>query len=123
MNAAVPIKTNLNLRLEHELQTAMRRQREARPQFRSIAHGTARHCSSSFAATATRVAREAPAVLVLEGIGVACVVGARAPERFESGVRLAPVIFLGEPIPRTLPDALNATQPEPLTVSMFFIRP
>jgi hypothetical protein len=46
-----------------------------------------------------------------------------APERFESGVRLAPVIFFGEP---NLVDATgcpNATQPEPCTVSAFFLRP
>jgi len=113
MNAAVPIETNLNLRLEHELQTAMRRQHGARPQFRSIAHGTALRCFSSFAAAATRVAREVPAALVLKGIDLACVVGALAPEQFKSGVRLAPVIFLGEPIPAdsastsVLPDALT----------------
>jgi hypothetical protein len=39
MNAAVPIIWDLNLRLEHKLQTAMRRQRVARPQFRSFAYG------------------------------------------------------------------------------------
>jgi hypothetical protein len=41
----------------------------------------------------------------------------------ESAVRLAPVIILGETIPADVPDALNATQPEPLTVSVLFIRP
>jgi hypothetical protein len=40
-----------------------------------------------------------------------------APERFESGVRLAPVIFLGEPILADLTGGPNATQPEPFTVS------
>jgi hypothetical protein len=70
MNAAVPIEANLDLRLEHELQTAMRRQRGARPQFRSSAHGMARACSSSLTAAGTRIAREVPAVLILEGVGV-----------------------------------------------------
>jgi len=47
MNAAFRSCWDLNLRLEHELQTAMRRQRGTQPQFRSIASGTARHCLSS----------------------------------------------------------------------------
>jgi hypothetical protein len=61
-----------DLRLEHELQT--------------VAGSSARRCRDFFAysrhqrdtvpaalfATGTRVAREAPAVLFLEGIGVAC---------------------------------------------------
>jgi hypothetical protein len=34
MNAAEPDELNLDLRLEHELQTAMIRQRRARPRFR-----------------------------------------------------------------------------------------
>ena len=46
MNAAVPSESNLNLRLEHQFQTAMTRQRWARPQFRSSAHGMAQHRSS-----------------------------------------------------------------------------
>ena len=48
------------------------------------------------------------------------------PERFESHIRLAPVIFLGEPIPAdniAFAGCPNATQPEPVTVSMLFIRP
>ena len=118
MNAAVLIRSNLNLRLEHGLQTAMGRQRQTRPQFRSNAYGMARHGRSSSFAADTRVARGFRSVFVLKGIGVACIVGARcfgtlAPERFESGVRLAPVIFLGEPIlaedtsNKRLPDALT----------------
>jgi len=135
MNAAVLLEANLDLRLEHELQTAMRRQRMARPQFRSIAHGMARDCSSSFAAAGTRVAHEVPAVLISEGVGVALRRRRRpvrwrddskellAPERFESGVRLAPVIFLGEPNPADATGCPNATQPEPFTVSVLFLRP
>ncbi len=46
-----------------------------------------------------------------------------APERFESGVRLAPVIFLGEPSPADVTGCPNATQPEPFTVSILFLRP
>jgi hypothetical protein len=51
-----------------------------------------------------------------------------APEGFLSGVRLAPVIILWEAIAadeklNDLPDALTRTQPGPLTVSTFFIRP
>jgi len=61
MNAAVHIRTNLNLRLEHELQTAMRRRRGAQPQFRSSPDGLARHGRSSIFAADTRVAREGPA--------------------------------------------------------------
>jgi hypothetical protein len=39
MNAAGPSVSNLDLRLEHEFQTVMARQRSALPQFLSIAHG------------------------------------------------------------------------------------
>ena len=45
------------------------------------------------------------------------------PERFESAVRLAPVIFFGEPNLVDVTGCPNATQPESVTVSMFFIRP
>jgi len=56
----------------------MRRQRVARPQFRSFADGLARNCRGSSVAADTRVAHEVPAVLLLKGIGVACaVVGAK----------------------------------------------
>ena len=65
MNAAVTIRSDLDLRLEHELQTAMRRQRLARPQFRP-ADGLARHGSKSLVALGRGVAHEAPAVLVLK---------------------------------------------------------
>jgi hypothetical protein len=41
----------------------------------------------------------------------------------ESRVRLAPVIILRETIAADVPDALNATQPEPFTVGVLFIRP
>jgi hypothetical protein len=41
----------------------------------------------------------------------------------ESRVRLAPVIIFRETIAADVPDAPNATQPEPFTVGMFFIRP
>ena len=46
-----------------------------------------------------------------------------APERFESGVRLAPVIFFGEPNLVDVTGCPNATQPEPFTVSILFLRP
>ncbi len=135
MNAAVLLEANLDLRLEHKLQTAMGRQRVARPQFRSIAHGMARDCSSGFPAAGTRFAHEVPAVLILKGVGVALRRQRRpvrwrvnsieppAPERFESGVRLAPVIFIGEPNPADVTGCPNATQPEPFTVSVLFLRP
>ena len=85
-------------------------------------------------AAGTRIAREVPAVLIPEGIGFvgAIFVGSMiqqdmVPERFESHIRLAPVIFLGEPIPADspsarLPEALTRTQPEPFTVSITFIK-
>ncbi len=77
MDAAVFRKATLadlneDLRLEHELQTAMGRQRKARPQFLSFAHGMARHrYQQLWRATGTRVGREVPAVLISEGVGVA----------------------------------------------------
>ena len=46
-----------------------------------------------------------------------------APERSESTIRLAPVIFLGEPILADATGCPDATQPEPFTVSILFIRP
>ena len=45
------------------------------------------------------------------------------PERFESAVRLAPVIFFGEPNLVDVTGCPNATQPEPFTVSTLFLRP
>jgi hypothetical protein len=68
MNAAVPSEANLNLGLFHELQTAMRRQRGARPQFRSLLTAW-RDIIPAALAPLARVAREVPAVLILEGIG------------------------------------------------------
>jgi hypothetical protein len=41
----------------------------------------------------------------------------------ESGIRPAPVIILGETIAADVPGRPNATQPEPFTVSVLFIRP
>jgi hypothetical protein len=56
-------------------------------------------------AAGTRIARETQVVLIPEGIGFvsAIFVGSMiqqdmVPERFESHIRHAPVIFLGEPI-------------------------
>jgi hypothetical protein len=73
MNAAVFGKATLavlneDLRLEHELQTAMRRQREARPQFLSFTHGMA---DTVPAGSGARVGHEVPAVLISEGVGIA----------------------------------------------------
>jgi len=107
MSAPVAMQANLNLRLEHELQTATRRRRSAQPQFRSTAGGPARRCSNTpLALVGTCGTPEVPAVLILEGIGVRFAPSSAscplerslervAPDRFESGVRLAPVIFLG----------------------------
>jgi hypothetical protein len=111
MNAAVFAKATLtvlneDLRLDHELQTAMGRQRQARPQFLSLAYGMARHRASC-----TRVGREVPAVLIFRGrrscFAPSSAPGSSkpdlaqnehsAPKRLESAVRLAPVNFLGEP--------------------------
>jgi hypothetical protein len=131
MNAAAPVGSNLDfhwedlipredLRLEHELQTAVGRQRLAPPQSLSIADGSARYHGSTALAADTHFTPEAPVVLFLKGIGVAYLphrLRASAPERFESGIRLAPVIMVGETIAADLPDALNATQPEPVTVN------
>jgi len=80
------------------------------------------------------IAREVPAVLILEGVGVALrrrhpvrrgrdLIERLAPERCESGVRLAPVIFLREQILADVTGCPNATQPEPFTVSILFLRP
>jgi hypothetical protein len=41
----------------------------------------------------------------------------------ESRVRLAPVIIFKETSAADVPGAPNATQPEPFTVGVFFIRP
>ena len=116
MNAAVPTGMNLDLRLEHELQTAMRRQRGARPQFRSIAHGMARHCFSSFDAAGTRVAREVPAVLVLEGVGAACAAPPRS-RHFSRGANPG-----GWDFSRRLPDALTRHNRNLVTVSILFLK-
>jgi hypothetical protein len=64
MNAAEPVEGKLYLRLEHELQTAMGRQRGTPPQFRFDAHDMARHRISSRGAADTRLAHQAPAVLI-----------------------------------------------------------
>jgi hypothetical protein len=62
---------------------------------------------AAFFVAGTRVARETSVVLLLEGIcalasSAATLLVLVAPVRFESGVRLAPVIFLGEPMWRTV---------------------
>jgi hypothetical protein len=138
MNAAVPSKSNLNLRLEHQFQTAMRRQRGARPQFRSSAHGMAQYRSSGFlrhwharcargsgcphprghSAALRRhrhhVCREH------DSNKIWCRSGSKAtsaslPSSFSgSQSRRTITAFAGCP---------NATQPEPVTVSTLFIRP
>jgi hypothetical protein len=139
MNAAVFGNATLavlneDLRLEHELQTAMGRQRQARPQFLSFTHGLARHCAS-------RLWHAGRA----RGSGCPHLRGRRyalrrhqhpvrwshnmaqneqsVPERFESAVRLAPVIFFGEPNLVDVTGCPNATQPEPFTVSVLSLRP
>jgi hypothetical protein len=118
-----------NLRLEHELQT--------------VAGSSARRCRDFFAysrhrrdtvpaalfATGTRVTREAPAVLFLEGIGVACsfrrLWRVLAPQEFETGVqkRRPPWFPISGSHFGGRAGCPNATQPEPVTVSMIFIRP
>lgn len=131
------------MRLEHELQTAMMRQRRARPRFRSFAHGMARHPVSSLALLA-RASREVPAVLLFKGIGVAYVLGAMfaggmpfrdmasikhtAPERFEKlrpprSRHLSRGASSGGLKAQRLAGCTNATQPEPFTVSTLFLRP
>jgi len=129
MNTAEPDELNLDLRLEHELQT--------------VAGSSARRCRDFFAysrhrrdivpaalfATGTRVAREAPAVLFLEGIGVACSFRRLwrdlAPQEFETGVfkRRPPWFPVSGSHFGGRAGCPNATQPEPVTVSTFFIRP
>jgi hypothetical protein len=81
VNVAEPLEGNPYLRLEHELQTAMKAAARGAAVISLDAHGTARHCSSSSAAD-TRLARQAPAVLIpLKGFGMAYVaVGALCPE-------------------------------------------
>jgi hypothetical protein len=73
-----------------------------------------------------RASREAPAVLFLEGIGVACSFrqGRRAfaPDGFGSDIRLVPVVVSGNPNGGRA-GCPNATQPEPVTVSVPFLRP
>ena len=74
----------------------------------------------------TRLTREVPVVLFLEGTRrrSSQLHAARTRRRgLKSGVRLAPVIILRETITADVPDCPNATQPEPVTVSMIFIRP
>ena len=71
MNAAVPKSGDPNcwdlcLRFVHELQTAMRRQRGARPQFRSIADGMRGTVPAALALLPRT--REAQAVLLHKGI-------------------------------------------------------
>jgi hypothetical protein len=118
-----------DLRLEHELQT--------------VAGSSAWRCRDFFAysrhrrdivpaalfATGTRVAREAPAVLFLEGIGFACSFRRLwrdlAPQEFETGVlkRRPPWFPVSGSHFGGRAGCPNATQPEPVTVSTFFIRP
>jgi hypothetical protein len=111
MNAAVPSKSNLNLRLEHQFQTAMTRQRGARPQFRSSAHGMAQYRSSGFLRHWHAHCARSSGCPHPRGHSAALrrhrhhvcrehdFQQDMVPERFESHIRLAPVIFLGEPIP------------------------
>jgi hypothetical protein len=137
MNAAASIRSSLallleDLRLEHELQTAMGGSAGRHRNF-SIAYGIGATPSQVHLAPGTCLTREAPVVLFLEGIGVAC--SSRRHRRFfgaggvfESGVRRGSRRFLGEPVRRTLLQQAfagcpNATQPEPVTVSMLFLRP
>lgn len=136
MNAAAPLRSDFDLRLEHEFQTVMGRQRYAPPQSLSNAYGLGRNTvPGAMAAHGTRVTREAPVVLLLEGISVACSYRRRRrqvvlkPWRqrvpkagFESGVRLAPVPVVGNQFGGRA-GCPNAIQPEPFTVSTSFIRP
>jgi len=64
VNAAEPVKGNPYLRLEHELQTAMKAAARGAAAISLDAHGTARRCCSSSGATDTRLAHEVPAVLI-----------------------------------------------------------
>ena len=135
-SVAVPTGSNLgfrwegfsleDLRLEHELQT--------------VAGGGARRCRDFFAcsrhrrdtvpaallATGTRVAREAPAVLFLKGIGVACSFrrlsahfGAARVSKQEFETRRPPSFPVFGSHLGGRAGCPNATQPEPVTVSTF----
>jgi hypothetical protein len=121
MNAAVPMRSNL-LRLEHELQTVVDGSALAAAITLS-AHGI------GDAASAAHRCRHAPHGKLrlpssFKGIRLAnsSASGRRvlAPERIESGVRLAPAIGSHRGGRAGRPDG---TQPEPLTVSLLFLRP
>jgi len=81
----------------------------------SIAHGVGAIRYRQRNRLLAAVTRETPVVLFLEGIGVALVPLSSASilldpsrrRRFESGVRLAPVIIIRETIPADVPDALT----------------
>ena len=119
---------NLDLRLEHELQTAIvRRQRLAPPRVLQFLTVSAMACQQR-PLGCCRARREVPVVLSLKGIGAASAsripLRTRARGGFESRIRLAPVIILQrETIHGGRAGCPNATQPEPFTVSPTFIRP
>jgi hypothetical protein len=135
MNAAVPLKSNFYLRLEHEIQTGWGGSARSGRNFTSCS----RHGATLFqqlGAPLGRASRAIPIVLISEGIGGlgpssaphlsgACLQQHMALERLESQIRLAPVIFLVSRGANLggVPDCPNATQPEPFAVSTFFIRP
>jgi hypothetical protein len=138
MNAAVPSKSNLNLRLEHQFQTAMKRQRKARPQFRSSAHGMAQHRSSGFMRRWHARCARGSGCPHPRGHSAALRRHRRhlCPEHdsnkiwCRSGSKATsaslPSSFSGSQFRRTITafaGCPNATQPEPVTVSTLFIRP
>jgi hypothetical protein len=119
-----------DLRVEHELQTAMRA--TAQPsQFLSITHGIGATRAPAAGSCWVPVTHGVPAVLFLKGIGL--LAGPPSSARFGAeGVRkLDPPwvpsfswgATLGAGFRLAFAGCPNATQPEPVTVSTFFLKP
>src|SRR5208282_3216758 len=131
MNAAASIRSNLallleDLRLEHELQTAMGGSAGRHRNF-SIAYGIGATPSQVHLAPGTCLTPEAPVVpfsRVSASLARPAVIGAfLAPEGFSKAASaVVPVVFSGSQYGGRA-GCPNATQPEPVTVSMLFLRP
>ena len=124
MNVAVPSESNLNLRLSHELQTAMGGSAERGRNFALCSRHGATLFQRLYDTAGARRAR-GPAVLIIEGIGgfapasAPCLsehdsdnIWPRSGSKATSASLPSSFSFLGEPIRRTvlqqdLPDALT----------------
>jgi hypothetical protein len=139
MSTAEPGEFNFDLRLEHKLQTAMRRRRVAQPRFCSMP--TMRRDPLQRFCRCQRTTRTVPAALIPIGLaGALATLGAGLVEDMpsetsslrtpwhRSGPKAAlpwlPALSLfGKPIGHTHRKAVTRTPPELFTVSRSFLRP